>query len=160
MSRAPEKPDADSQRTSTVIGPHVVVRGDIDGVTDLHIHEHARVLGKVSVAGLVLERSAEIDGPVQAEAAVLGGFVNGSVQAQAVEVKGTARVTGDITYTNLRVESGARIAGRLILDDGSEPVSESKAADDKWDARVRSELADAGQDPLVRMTARLRRASE
>ena len=159
MSRATEKPDFNPQRTGTVIGAHVVVRGDIEGVTDLHIEEHARVLGKVSVAGLVLEQSAEIDGPVQAEAAVIGGFVNGSVEAQAVEVKGTARVTGDITYTNLRVESGARIAGRLILDDDSEATT-AKAPDDKWEARVRSELADAGKEPLVRMTGRLRRASE
>ena len=146
-----------SELTSTVIGADVVVMGDIEGPTDLHVQ--GRVLGKVHVTGLILDEDAEIDGPVTAEAVVIAGHVNGPVEARAVHVKSTGRVEGDVTYASLQIETGARLSGRLNISDGSD-VSVAKLVDaPPRNAKPRSELAESGQE-LVRMAARLRRAAE
>ena len=157
MTRANTPSDQDGLKlTNTIVGAGVVVRGDIEGPTDLHVH--GTVLGKVVVTGLVLEDHAEIDGPVIAEAVVISGHVNGSVQAKAVHVKSTARIEGDVTYTTLQVEAGARLSGRLILSDDAEIGANSAQDASVRGSTSRSELTDSGQE-LVRMTARLRRAA-
>lgn len=141
--------------TRTVIAADVVVRGDIEGPTDLHVE--GRILGKVTVAGVVLEESAEIDGPVTAEAAVIAGTVTGPVIAKAVHVKATARIEGDVSYATLQIEAGARLSGRLIITDESADNVAKLADSASRGSKVRPE-ADASSQELVRMAARLRRA--
>lgn len=143
--------------TSTVIGANVIVRGDIEGATDLHVQ--GRVLGKVSVTGVILDADAEIDGPVTAEAVVIGGHVNGPVEARAVHVKSTGRIEGDVTYASLQIETGGRLAGRLIISDGSDFQGSKTQEPALRGAKPRSEMVESGQE-LVRMAARLRRVAE
>ena len=157
MDKSTGRPDPDAgEQTSTVIGADVVVRGDIEGPTDLHVQ--GRVLGKVSVTGLILDEDAEIDGPVTAEAVVISGHVNGPVEARAVHVKSSGRIEGDVTYASLQIEAGARLSGRLVISDGSD-AGVTKLDSASRNAKPRSELAESGQE-LVRMAARLRRAAE
>ena len=155
MSKTGQHDEGAGELTSTVIGANVVVRGDIEGATDLHVS--GRVLGGVSVTGLVIDAGAEIDGPVVAQAAVIGGRVNGGVEAKAVHIKATARVDGDVSYESIQIEAGGRVSGRLIIDDGDEP--RAKLSDPTGRGGKPSEAAESGQE-LVRLAARLRRASE
>ena len=158
MDKVTGKPEQDAgEMTSTVIGADVVVRGDIEGPTDLHVQ--GRVLGKVNVTGLILDEGAEIDGPVTADAVMIGGHVTGSVEAKAVHVQPSGRVEGDVTYATLQIDAGARLIGRLVVSDGSE-LSVAKLVDPGL--RVAKPRADAGEtsQEFVRMAARLRRAAE
>ena len=157
-----EKPTAQHEKasgewSSTVVAAGVTIRGDIEGPTDLHVQ--GKVLGDVSVQGLILDADGEIDGSVMAAAVVISGHVSGPVEAKAVHIKPSGRVEGDVTYATLQIDNGARLSGRLIISDDAE-LGVAKPADSAPRAvKHRSELEESGQE-LVRMAARLRRASE
>lgn len=155
MDKATRAQDEDPRPPGSVIGRDVVVRGDIEGASDLHVQ--GRVLGGVSVHGLVLDTDAEISGPVTAEAVVISGHVSGAVEARAVDLTATGRIEGDVTYVSLQIEAGARLSGRLTVSDGTAAAKADEPA--PRGAKARSDSADAGQE-LVRMAARLRRAAE
>ena len=144
-------------RTSTVIGADVMIRGDIEGPTDLHLQ--GRVTGKVAVMGLVVDEGAEIEGTVSAEAVSISGRVNGSIEAKAVHLTSTARVDGDVTYASLQVEAGARLTGRCSFFEAAEQNVVRFAEPASRDADTKPELTESGQE-LVRLAARLRRAAE
>ena len=148
---------ATRERTSTFIGSDVVVRGDIEGPTDLHLQ--GRVIGKVAVVGLVVDEAAGVEGSVAAEVVAISGHVMGSVDARNVHLTSTARVEGDVTYTSLQIDVGARLSGRCAFADGNEQNIVKFAEPAARDAEPKSELAESGQE-LVRLAARLRRASE
>ena len=141
------------ERTSTLVGANVVIRGDLEGATDFQLE--GRVTGHVSVVGLIMAEGAEIEGPVTAEAVVISGRINGSVDAMAVHLKSTARVEGDITYTSLQIEAGAQLLGRCIFSDGVEAKGRKSGAKE---TDARSETAESSQE-LVRLAARLRRTA-
>lgn len=158
MSKATGSPEQEAREPShTVIAADVVVRGDIEGPTDLHVQ--GRVLGKVAVTGLVLDGEAAIDGPVTAEAVMIAGHVNGSVEAKAVHVKASARVDGDVSYATLQIEAGARVSGRLIVSDAPDLGSAKPSEPRTPEGTAKPDTTASGQE-LVRMAARLRRVSE
>lgn len=93
-----------------------------------------RITGEVTSSGEV-EVLGEVDGNLSADTLTIGtsGRLSGSVSAATVEVLGqldgkvdsrsfavrtTARVTADISYSDLVIENGARIEGRLTRPGG------------------------------------------
>jgi cytoskeletal protein CcmA (bactofilin family) len=149
----------------SVIGPEVVVRGDVSGRSDLHVH--GQVVGSVEVHGLVLEPGAVIEGPVTASAVVLSGAVTGAVEAKAVHLTATSRVEGDMTYDTLQIDAGARVSGQVSVA-GAKPAEPAEPAADAPVRRVRAaeRAGAAGEEPsdtgreFARMAARLRQVAE
>ena len=148
---------ADRERTSTLIGADVVIRGDVEGPTDLHLH--GRVTGKVAVIGLIVEKGAEIEGPVTADAVAISGHVNGSIEARTVHLTATARVEGDVAYSNLQIDAGARLSGRCAFSEGAEQNVVKLTEANARGTEAKPELGESGQE-LVRLAARLRRAAD
>ena len=93
------------------IGSEVVVNGDI--VTQARLHVDGRIEGDVRCAMLSQGEKGTIAGNITAEEAHLAGLVDGTVTARSLILGPTARVTGDVAYEVLRIESGARIDGRF-----------------------------------------------
>jgi cytoskeletal protein CcmA (bactofilin family) len=105
-------------RIDTLIGAGTTITGDIaftgglridgeingnvhatgDQTSTLVISEHARIVGEVSVAHLVI--NGTVTGPV-----VSSGFL---------ELQAKARVTGDIQYNSIEMHLGAVVEGRMI----------------------------------------------
>lgn len=104
-------------RINCLIGTGTVIEGNITFTGGLRVD--GRVRGNVGVADgkpgtLVLSEQAQIEGEIRVSHAVINGTVAGPVYAtECVELQAKARVTGDVYYKTLEIQSGAVVQGRL-----------------------------------------------
>jgi cytoskeletal protein CcmA (bactofilin family) len=118
------KTAAPQKRIDSLIGAGTVVRGDVVFCGGLRIDGH--VQGNVTTADgepgtLVVSEQARVDGEVSVSHVVINGSVNGSVRADDfIELHAKARITGDLSYRRLEMQTGAVVQGRLVH---AEPVS-------------------------------------
>jgi cytoskeletal protein CcmA (bactofilin family) len=105
----------------TLIGPRVVIHGDISFSGGLYIE--GKVIGKVSAddgqqAVVTVAEAGCIEGEVRVPVAVVCGSVVGDVFAsERIELAPKARVRGNIHYKVVEMAAGAMITGRLIHAD-------------------------------------------
>lgn len=97
--------------TGSVIGPDIVITGNVAASADLQID--GRVDGDVLCGTLVQGADSRITGALKAESARLGGSVEGSVAVRQLTIERSARITGDVDYESIAIETGASIDGRL-----------------------------------------------
>lgn len=105
--------------------------------------------GDLSCAGDVLvEKGAAIKGNVAAASIVVLGMIKGNIVAkERIELKGTARVAGDIKAKRLVVEEGVTLVGKseISSSDSSsgDAASETELPVSKFDdtARIEDEAA-------------------
>lgn len=108
----------DGMAIDTLIGPDVVLRGDLEFSGGLYVE--GRIIGKVVAnpgkpASLVLSEGGYIEGEVHAPVVVINGELNGDVHAgERIELASQARVTGNVHYTVVEMSAGAQLTGRLI----------------------------------------------
>lgn len=95
----------------SVIGPDVVITGNIAATADLHID--GRVEGDVHCGNLVQGSESHISGAVHAETARIAGSIEGSVAVRQLTVERAARISGDVEYESIAIETGAAVDGRL-----------------------------------------------
>jgi cytoskeletal protein CcmA (bactofilin family) len=80
---------------------------------------------------LVLSEKGEIEGGVKVHDAVINGRILGDVEVDGfLELQANARVNGNITYRQLKMDCGASVEGRL------EPAGERAAQSDDADSTV------------------------
>jgi cytoskeletal protein CcmA (bactofilin family) len=106
--------------TFSVIGPDVVIKGDISATADLHVD--GAIEGDIKCASLVQGEASSISGAVVAESARLSGKVNGSITARELTILKSAVIEGDVHYDALTIEQGAQVEGRFA------PNSQHKSA--------------------------------
>lgn len=95
----------------SVIGPDVVISGNIAATAELHIE--GRIEGDVDCAGLIQGGESHIVGGVTAESARIAGAIEGTVRVRQLTVERSARITGDVEYENITIENGGHIDGRM-----------------------------------------------
>lgn len=95
----------------SVIGPDVVVTGNLTATADLHID--GRVEGDVNCGNLAQGGESQIFGSVTAEVARLAGAIEGTVRVKTLTVERSAKITGDVEYETITIENGGHIDGRL-----------------------------------------------
>ena len=128
----------------TLIGPEVVIRGDLEFSGGLYVE--GRILGKVVAAegkpaSLLLAEQGTIEGEVHAPVVIINGTLLGDVHAgERVELAQKARVEGNVHYTVVEMSAGAQLTGRLVhvqsqearalqaQDTGATPITAAKAA--------------------------------
>ena len=81
------------------------------------------IRGDVRVGRLTLGDTGHIEGSVQAESIDVRGRIIGTVTAKQVRLFGTAYVDGDITHEQLSVETGAFFQGRSLKFQRPAPVA-------------------------------------
>lgn len=102
----------------TLIGPQVVIRGDLHFSGGLLIE--GRVIGRVVAdegqkAVLTLSQHGCIEGEVRAPVVVINGHLEGDVYAsERVELASQARVQGNLHYKVAEMAAGSTLTGRLI----------------------------------------------
>lgn len=112
------KQEAKPNRIDSLIGPGTIVEGDISFTGGLRIE--GEIKGDVSVGStdsgiLMLGGGGLITGGVRVTHLVVDGSINGSVYVtDSVELRPSARVTGDIHYGTLEMHPGAVIHGHLV----------------------------------------------
>jgi len=105
----------------TLIGPRVVIRGDISFSGGLYVE--GKIIGKVvadegAAAVLTVAALGRVEGEVHAPVVVIAGQLHGDVHAsERVELAANARVQGNIFYKVVEMAAGSMITGRLIHAD-------------------------------------------
>ena len=94
----------------------------------LRINGYAAGLIRSTEGSLIVEAAGELDADIKVHDATIYGCVRGDIQAKLkVELRGSARVVGDIETVALSIEPGAVFEGRCIFvqasaaDDSSTP---------------------------------------
>ena len=115
--------------TFSVLGPDIVVSGDLRATADLHLD--GRIDGDISCAALVQGEASEVNGSVVAESARVAGKIKGELSAGVLVIQKTARIEGDVAYGALTIEEGAQVDGKfthrasepkLMLAGGTEAI--------------------------------------
>jgi cytoskeletal protein CcmA (bactofilin family) len=100
-----------SGHTFSIIASDVEIVGNLNARVDLHID--GKIQGDVTCGNLVQGEGSVISGKVIAESARLSGSVEGSIEANDLVIESTARITGDVVYTNLTIAPGGQIEGKF-----------------------------------------------
>ena len=93
------------------IGADVTITGNMAAEGDIHVD--GRIDGDICCAALIQGEGGRIAGGIVADQARIAGLVDGSIVARELLLSCTARVTGDIEYESLSIETGAQVAGRF-----------------------------------------------
>ena len=110
----------------TLIGPRVVVRGDVQFSGGLYVE--GKIIGKISAeegsaAVLTVSEQGVIEGEVHAPVVVIAGSLQGDIHAsERVELSPTAKIQGNVHYKVVEMTAGATLTGRLIHADA--PMSD------------------------------------
>jgi cytoskeletal protein CcmA (bactofilin family) len=106
------------QRVDSLIGADTTVTGDVVFCGGLRID--GKITGDVTVSDvkagtLTLGEHGFIDGDVRVSNLVVFGRIDGSVYVTGlVELRASAKVSGDVYYGSLEMEAGSVIDGRLV----------------------------------------------
>jgi cytoskeletal protein CcmA (bactofilin family) len=116
--------DQTPQVEQTVIGQSAVVVGNIVSQDVVQLKGH--VVGNIDVNGspnaqLSVLSQAHVEGDINAQKAVVDGVVNGNIESTGrVELHAGADVKGNISYTTMAIEHGAKLYGMMISADVKE----------------------------------------
>lgn len=110
-ARAVRPADTTKRGMFSVIGADVIVAGNLNASSDLHIEGH--VDGDVICNAVIQGAESRITGSITAETARLAGSVEGSVRVRHLTVETGARIAGDIEYETIAIEQGGQVDGRL-----------------------------------------------
>lgn len=101
----------------TIIGPSVVISGELTSDEDLRIDGHVHGDVRLRDATLTIAKEARIDADVRASRIVVHGYVRGSLSAsERIELTATAKVKGHVSANQVVVVDGADFNGRIDMD--------------------------------------------
>jgi cytoskeletal protein CcmA (bactofilin family) len=116
--------------TQSVITSEVEIKGTIKSSGSV------RMDGKldgdlISQGDSILGKTATMKGNISGNNVVIEGTINGSITAKdKIEMKATARITGDIKAKRLAVEDGVTFVGKADVNPGGSSVATSTSADE------------------------------
>ncbi len=105
--------------SSTLIEVGTMIKGEII------FHNELFVMGEVEgdlnsdsdVAKLIVSRTGKVQGEIRVPNVVVNGTIVGNVRAsENLEITGTARIFGDLHYSNIEIQGGSLITGRLVAE--------------------------------------------
>lgn len=100
-----------------MIGPSIVVRGEISGEEDLLVE--GRVEGKIDLRqnAVTIGAKGQLAAEVQARVVMIDGEVDGNLTAdEQIVLRKSARVKGDLCAPRVTIEDGARFKGSIDMD--------------------------------------------
>lgn len=106
------------------IGPSIHIKGDVTASEPLTIAGH--VDGTINVAdhAVTVDAGARIQASVSAHTIVVGGTVNGRLNAGArIVVRETANIQGDLSAPTVSLADGATVKGRVETARRETPIS-------------------------------------
>ncbi len=113
-----KKPTKPQNRIDSLIGAGTRIEGSVIFSGGLRIDGEVKgdvVASTEQPSTVVVSEQARIEGEVRVSHMVINGTVVGHVHAtDFLELQPRSRVTGDIHYTNLEIQLGAVVEGRLV----------------------------------------------
>ncbi len=109
-----DKVALDQQAISTLISEGSTISGNVKAPAVARIDGH--ITGDVDITeGLILGEKGLIKGNVTTKELIVYGTVNGNINVESLEIKGSGKITGDIETGTLLVEAGGMYNGRLAM---------------------------------------------
>lgn len=99
----------DKPKIPSIISADLRISGNLK--TDGEVQIDGIVDGDVESNLLTIGDSATVNGCVVGEVIRVAGTVNGEITGRVVELKRSARITGDINHHSLAIEAGAFVQG-------------------------------------------------
>ncbi|BCB96395.1 hypothetical protein JZK55_13170 [Dissulfurispira thermophila] len=103
-----------NNKLEALIGSDSEFKGDITANGTLRID--GKITGNIIADSVILGDKASVTGDIKARCVVIGGIVEGNVNAdELVEIKHTGKLFGDIHTSKLSVAEGGIFEGRSII---------------------------------------------
>lgn len=103
-----------NNKLEALIGGNTDFRGDIN--TDGTLRIDGKVTGNIVAEWVVLGETASVKGNIKSKGVVIGGRVDGNVEAEElVDIKYTGKLFGDIHTRKLSVAEGGLFEGRSLI---------------------------------------------
>lgn len=138
---------APAASVDTLIGRQTEVLGDVRFTGGLHVD--GKVKGKViasneKASALSVSEHGSIEGDVRVPNVVLNGAVIGDVHAsQKITLAAKARVSGNVYYRVIEMESGAQVNGQMVHEGGAGTVENYSGGSAKGQQVTADELTEA-----------------
>ena len=126
----------------SVISSEVEIKGTIKSSGSLRID--GKLDGEFHCSGdAIIGKSAQIKGNIMVNSATIEGNVQGNITAKdRIEMKSSARVTGDIKAKRLSVEDGVTFVGRSEVNPSGSPITTAPVTEST--ASAEEEKVEAG----------------
>ena len=123
MENAIQQQERAESHEVSVIGAGITITGNIEASVDLQVQ--GKVNGDVRCVTLILGERSMVQGSVFAERVRVSGTVEGSIETRDLAVEASARVSGDVTYSRIRIANGGVINGHMKHQPMEEDASEA-----------------------------------
>jgi cytoskeletal protein CcmA (bactofilin family) len=121
----PSKPETSHFTTS--IGEECIFEGSVSTSSSTRID--GKLIGKISGENtLIVGEHGVILGEVKASGVIVYGRIEGIIDSERLEIKGSGIVTGDIFIDRLVVEEGGIYNGRCGMSERTEPYASEPTA--------------------------------
>lgn len=119
------KPGVVEPSSHNVIAAGTTLTGTISVEGNIRID--GTLSGSVTTKGkLVLGETGKIEGEVECTNAVIAGELKGKIVVhELLSLKSTSRFEGDVYYSKIEVDQGAKINGTLLLNTGAKHQTSS-----------------------------------
>ena len=106
--------EKETDKLESFLGKNSLFKGDLNVQGTLRID--GRIEGQLEADHLILSESAVVKGEVKAKRLIVGGTVDGSIDAQElVEIKSKGKVLGDIFTRRLSISEGGEVNGKIEM---------------------------------------------
>ncbi|MEF3048487.1 bactofilin family protein [Pseudotabrizicola sp. L79] len=104
-------PTPRASNTKSVFAADLKISGEVSSSGDIEMA--GEVDGNISARSLAITTDGRMNGSVQADTVEIKGKMDGQVEAGTFTLRASAQVAADVAYTALVIESGASIEGRF-----------------------------------------------
>lgn len=122
------------EAAETIVGLDVTIKGNFKSPSNIVVN--GTVKGKVDTkASVEVGEQALIEGSVAAKKVTVSGAIQGNVEgSENIEITPTGKVYGDITTSNLVIQSGATFVGKSTMfekgEEGEIPASDAEEVEE------------------------------
>ena len=105
----------ETTQAETIVGIDVTIKGNFKSPSNITVN--GTVKGQVDTkADVTVGEKATVEGSIQARKVTISGTVKGNVEArESLEITPTGKIFGDITTSNLMIQSGAIFVGKSMM---------------------------------------------
>ncbi|MEE9412339.1 MAG: polymer-forming cytoskeletal protein [Methylococcales bacterium] len=127
----------------SVLGPTLRIKGELFADEDLVIEGQVEGSIRHNQQHITIGRQGRVKGDIAANVITIEGFVEGNIHgADAVMIKKTSKVEGDIRSRRIVIDDGAQFNGRIDMDNEPETLAINLGGGNELDIDNHSSIDD------------------
>ena len=145
QAQAPAPQQASRSTAAAVIGPSITVKGDVIGEEDLVIEGRVEGEIKVNRHAVTVGRNGRIKADIHAKSIQVEGEVLGNLWGdEAVVIRRTGKVNGNVTAPRVTLEDGSTFRGSIDMQPPPQAAEARKQAGGRNDGKTDEHAAHGG----------------